>query len=99
MSEVTLIRRQEIAGGVMDQRLTPKRDVAALVARRVRNKEERVMKLAIVRYRHLKSLSEIASDASERVKLYEKALMCLANSAENVSDGPAFFISSATAPA
>ena len=45
------------------------------------------MKLAIVRYRHLKSLSEHAADATERVKLYEMALSCLANSAERGGDG------------
>jgi hypothetical protein len=71
----------------MDRRQNPKRDVGALVARRARNRAEKTMKLAIVRYRHLKSLSEIASDASERVKLYERALTCLANSAENESYG------------
>jgi hypothetical protein len=66
----------------MDRRLSPKQDVAAVVARRARNKQDMTMKLAIVRYRHLKSLSEHAADASERVKLYEMALTCLANSAE-----------------
>jgi hypothetical protein len=66
----------------MDRRLTPKQDVAAVVARRARNKQDMTMKLAIVRYRHLKSLSEHAAEASERVKLYEMALTCLANSAE-----------------
>ena len=67
----------------MDQRLIAKQGVAALVARQARNKQDKTMKLAIVRYRHLKSLSEHAADASERVKLYERALTCLANSAES----------------
>jgi hypothetical protein len=69
----------------MDRRQLPKRDVMALVARRARNKQEKTMKLAIVRYRHLKSLSELAADVSERKKLYEMALTCLAKSAENES--------------
>jgi hypothetical protein len=66
----------------MARKQTLKPDVVDLVTRRARNKEERVMKLAIVRYRHLKSRSENAMDASEKVKLYEMALTCLANSAE-----------------
>jgi hypothetical protein len=67
----------------MDQRQIAKQGVAALVARQARNRRDKTMKLAIVRYRHLKSLSERAADASQRTKLYERALMCLANSAEN----------------
>jgi hypothetical protein len=66
----------------MGQRLSPKQDNATLVARRARNKADKTMKLAIVRYRHLKSRSENATDASEKVKLYEMALTCLAASAE-----------------
>jgi hypothetical protein len=67
----------------MDRRLIAKQGVAALVARQARNKHDKTMKLAIVRYRHLKSRSEHAAEASERVKLYEMALTCLANSAES----------------
>ena len=81
----------------MDHRLSARQDVSALVARRARNKADKTMKLAIVRYRHLKSRSESATDASERVKLYEMALTCLANSAER--EDVFALISSVPAPA
>jgi hypothetical protein len=66
----------------MARKQTLQPDVVDLMTRRARNKADKTMKLAIVRYRHLKSRSENAADASERVKLYEMALTCLANSAE-----------------
>ena len=66
----------------MDQRHTPKQDVGALVARRAQKKQEKTMKLAILRYRHLRSLSENATDALERAKFHQMALTCLANLAE-----------------
>jgi hypothetical protein len=69
----------------MARRHIPKPDVIALVGRRVRDDSDKAMKLAIVRYRHLKSLSANAADASEKAKFYEMALMCLANSAEKAS--------------
>jgi hypothetical protein len=66
----------------MDHRQTPKQDVVALMALRTRRKHEKTMRLAIVRYRHLKSQSENTTDFFEKAKLYEMALTCLANSAE-----------------
>jgi hypothetical protein len=72
----------------MARRQTPKQ-VVDLVARRERNKQEKAMKLAILRYRHLKSLSENATDASEKAKLHQMALTCLANLIEKESDGSA----------
>jgi hypothetical protein len=73
----------------MARRQTPKQGVVDLVARRERNKQEKAMKLAILRYRYLKSLSENATDASEKAKLHQMALTCLANLAEKESDGSA----------
>jgi hypothetical protein len=59
-----------------------KPDAIRPVARRARDDSDKAMKLAIVRYRHLKSLSANTADASEKAKFYEMALTCLANSAE-----------------
>jgi hypothetical protein len=74
----------------MDQKQTPKQDVADLVARRARKKQEKAMKLAIVRYRYLKSLSESAMDASEKKRLYELALASLTSSIDKERVGTAF---------
>jgi hypothetical protein len=71
----------------MDQKRTPKQDVADLVARRARKKQEKSMKLAIVRYRYLKSLSESAMDASEKKRLYELALASLTSSIDKERGG------------
>jgi hypothetical protein len=72
----------------MARRQIPKPDAINLVARRVSDSGDKAMKLAIVRYRHLKSLSANSADASEKAKFYEMALTCLANSAENATARP-----------
>ena len=72
----------------MARRQIPKPDAISLVARRVNENGDRAMKLAIIRYRHLKSLSANTADASEKAKFYEMALTCLANSAEKATARP-----------
>jgi hypothetical protein len=69
----------------MARRHTLTMGVADLVSRRAKDNSDKAMKLAILRYRHLKSRSENATDISEKVKLYEMALTCLANSVEKES--------------
>jgi hypothetical protein len=80
------------------RRQTPKLDVVDLVSRRAKDDSDKAMKLAIVRYRHLKSLSANASDAFEKAKFYEMALTCLANSSEKESDGSAIWENSGRQP-
>lgn len=71
----------------MARRQTPKLDIVDLVSRRAKDDTDKAMKLAIVRYRHLKSLSANATDVFEKAKFYEMALTCLANSAEREATG------------
>jgi hypothetical protein len=72
----------------MARRRIPKLDAISLVARRANDSGDKAMKLAIVRYRHLKSLSANTADASEKAKFHEMALTCLANSAEKATARP-----------
>jgi hypothetical protein len=59
-----------------------KLDVTDLMARRIEKKQENALKLAIIRYRHLRDLSVISTDSSEKTRLHTMALTCLARSAE-----------------
>jgi hypothetical protein len=79
---MTLVSRER---GKMERKRQGTLSVVELMARRASAKRDRVLKLAIVRYRHLKSLSENAMDVAEKKKLYEMALKCLAKSAEEES--------------
>jgi hypothetical protein len=77
-----IVWKEDDWGSSMRRKQTLKLDVADLIARRIQKKQEKALKLAIIRYRHLRGLSAIATDASERARLHTMALTCLAKSAE-----------------
>ena len=66
----------------MERKRPGKLGIVELMDRRAAAKRDRAFKLTVVRYRYLKSLSESATDITERRKLYEMALICLASSAD-----------------